>query len=289
MPTDGRITIVAYALGEKSFLDVNGDNVYGVGEDFQDLGDIFLDRKFDNFYKASDDQFVSVTTGETKACLPANSTLLASGVEIPSRPNTCSQTWGRAYVRRAIQTVLSTSGPRPLWGTAWHPNAVGVGGVCPDPVSLTVDYTSDMANKTGFRQFGLARLYGMATGGAVPFIVADANPEAFNPMAAGTVISAAGTDGLAVSVVGGTPVPNTSTPSSATISYKFDEKTSEGTIFVNFQSPSGLSTTVSQFISIKSFGSVVVGTVPVTPATTPATFTFSPDEAYRKSLLLCSN
>ena len=289
VPTDGRITVVAYALGEKSFLDVNGNNVYDVGEDFQDLGDIFLDRKFDNFYQQSDDQFVSVTTGDKSPCLTAASPLLAADVSIPSRPNTCNQSWGRAYVRRAIQTVLSTSDARPLWGKAWHPNAVGKGGECLKANELTDDYTDNVANKTLYRRFGAAPLYGISVGGVLVLIVADANSEAFNPMAAGTVISAVATDGLTASVVAGTPVPNTAAPTSAAISYKFDDKTTEGTIFVTFRSPSGLGTTVSQFISAKTYGATVVGTVPVVPATTPPTFTLSPDEEYRKSLLPCSN
>ena len=252
VPVDGRITIAAYALGEKSFLDVNGNNVYDAGEDFQDLGDIYLDRRFDNNYLASEDQFVSVSTNETKACLAATSALLKTDVFIPSRPATCSQTWGRAYVRRAIQTILSTSEARPLWGTSYPLSAVGPAGVCPAALRLTTDYTNEVANKLAFRLFGAASLYGMPIGGALSLIAADANPEAFNPMAAGTVISVAATDGLAVTVLGGTPVPSTVTPSSAQISYKFDDKTTSGTISVTFRSPSGLGVAVSQFLSINA-------------------------------------
>jgi hypothetical protein len=39
--TDGRITVLAYALGEESFVDNNGNNRYDAGEDFGDLGDPF--------------------------------------------------------------------------------------------------------------------------------------------------------------------------------------------------------------------------------------------------------
>jgi hypothetical protein len=49
-PTDGRVTVLAYALGEESFLDVNGNNVFDAGEDYQDLGDIFIDRLFNGSY-----------------------------------------------------------------------------------------------------------------------------------------------------------------------------------------------------------------------------------------------
>lgn len=48
-PADGRITILAYALGEESFADTNGNNLFDVGEDSQDLGEPFRnDRAITN-------------------------------------------------------------------------------------------------------------------------------------------------------------------------------------------------------------------------------------------------
>ncbi|MDZ7856677.1 Ig-like domain-containing protein [Sphaerotilus sp.] len=43
-PTDGRVTVVAYAQGEESFDDADGDNQYTQGETYLDLGPIFLDK-----------------------------------------------------------------------------------------------------------------------------------------------------------------------------------------------------------------------------------------------------
>jgi protocatechuate 3,4-dioxygenase beta subunit len=40
-PADGRITVLAYALGEESFVDSNGNNRYDAGEPFTDLGEPF--------------------------------------------------------------------------------------------------------------------------------------------------------------------------------------------------------------------------------------------------------
>ena len=40
-PADGRITILAYALGEESFTDTNGNNFADAGETFQDLAEPF--------------------------------------------------------------------------------------------------------------------------------------------------------------------------------------------------------------------------------------------------------
>jgi hypothetical protein len=250
LPVDGRVTVVAYSLGEKSFLDVNGNNVYDAGEDFQDLGDIFLDRKFDNFYNASEDQFVSVSTGETKACQPAASALLGMDVSIPSRPSTCSQAWGRAYVRRAVQTIFSTSSARPLWGLSRPAEAKAPNGTCAAPISLITHYVNDVAQRSDFMPFGAEGLYKMPAAGVLYFTAADANPVAYNPVSAGTAIAAKATDGLSVTVLGGSPVPSTSSPTGVGISYKFDDKTSSGTVAVSFTSPSGLVFTVSQYISI---------------------------------------
>ncbi len=275
VPVDGRITVVAYALGEKSFLDTDGNNVFTQGEQFQDLGDIFLDRKYDNYYDAAEDQFVSVSKGDNKACIAAASDLLATDVSIPSRPNTCSQAWGQAYVRRAVQTIFSTSSPRPLWGTSWNPNAVGVNGTCANPISLLTHYDTGNKVELSFRYFGAASLYAVPAGGTLSLIAADANPIAFNPMAAGTVVSVAASDGLTVNVLGGSPVADSGTPTGVAISYKFDDKTSDGTIAVTFKSPSGLATAVSQFISMRTIGANVVAG--------------SPDEAYRRTLAPCNN
>ncbi|MTV40578.1 Ig-like domain-containing protein [Duganella radicis] len=40
-PADGRVTVLAYALGEESFVDSNGNNRYDAGEPYTDLGDPF--------------------------------------------------------------------------------------------------------------------------------------------------------------------------------------------------------------------------------------------------------
>ena len=115
---------------------------------------------------------------------------------------------------------------------------------------MTTHYVNDAKVEADFVQFGYGDLYGVANGGSIVFTVADENPVAFNPMAAGTVISAAATDGLAVSVAGGSPVPNSSKPHQAGINYKFDDKTRSGTITVTFRSPSGLGTSIAQDISM---------------------------------------
>ncbi len=46
-PYGGRSTILAYAIGEESFVDVNGNDEYDFGESFEDLSEAFLDKNED--------------------------------------------------------------------------------------------------------------------------------------------------------------------------------------------------------------------------------------------------
>ncbi|MDC8785483.1 hypothetical protein [Roseateles koreensis] len=257
IPADGRMTVLAYALGEKSFLDVNGNNVYDTGEDFQDLGDIFLNRKFNGTYDAAADQYISLSTGASGACATSTSTLLARDTAaIPVVPNTCSGAWGRAYVRRAVQTILSTSAANPVWGKSWPKFSDGTSmvaaptGSCPSSITRMTSY--DAAGNmvtSNYYPFGTAGLYGVGSSGALAFMASDANSVAFNPMAAGTTVGVAATDGLTVGVIGGSPVPSTANPTAVLISYKFTAPATSGTISVTFTSPSGLATTVGQYVT----------------------------------------
>ena len=247
-PADGRITVLAYALGEESFIDLNGTNVYAAGDPFQDLGDIYLDRLYNNFYNSNDDQFISTSlSGNTSACAaipPAYQSLLKTDVSIPSRPGTCDGVWGKAYVRRAVETVLSTSDAYPLWYSA--PGGL-YGGSC---VSLIVPpgYSSDASETpiTGsFIPLLGAGLSGVGASSTYSFLVADSNTIRLNPMAAGTTIAAAATTGVTATILGGTPVPNTSEASFATFSVAFATGTNSGTVTLIFTSPGGLATAIT--------------------------------------------
>lgn len=249
-PADGRVTVVAYALGEESFLDINGNNVYDPGEDYQDLGDVFLDRLFNNSYNAAEDQFFSLSLSGAQACLSAASDILKVDATIPSRPNSCVAGWGRAYVRRAVETVFSTSSARPLYGTRLPSGSYA--STCPVPTPLTTSYdAAGTAIKTSFYPFGSVGVYNLPAAGVISLIAADANPVSFNPMAAGTVIAASATDGLTVNVVGGSPVPSSGSPTNAAVNYKF-ETASSGTITMTFTSPSGFATAVPVFVSTQA-------------------------------------
>jgi hypothetical protein len=43
-PANGRVTVIAYAQGEESFSDTDGDNRYTLGELFDDQGPVFIDK-----------------------------------------------------------------------------------------------------------------------------------------------------------------------------------------------------------------------------------------------------
>ena len=254
-PADGRITILAYALGEESFIDLNGTNVYASNDPFQDLGNIYLDRYFNNTYNANDDQFISTTLSNSSACAaipPAYNSLLGLNGSIPSIPGTCDGVWGKAYVRRAIQTVLSTSAANPHWASGFA--ALGsASGSCPMD-SLVVGYASD-ETPVSLRFYPLAgtALYGAGT---YSFLVSDANAIRLNPVAAGTTIVVNGTPGVTPQLLGGSPVPSTAEASYATFSFSFVTGTPAGTVTLTFTSPKGLATSVS---------------IPVFAGTTPTT------------------
>ncbi|MBH9552432.1 hypothetical protein [Inhella gelatinilytica] len=268
-PRDGRITILAYALGEKSFLDLNGNNQFDTGEPFQDLGDVFIDRLFNVVYtsgnqisagfNSTEDQLISLQLPNVdyKSCEAPGSSLLWLSTSIPSL-NTGSRCTAsmRAYVRRATQTILSTSAANPVWGTRLPQGSyVDAGSSCPVPITRLTGYDgNEVPSTTTIFPTGTTKLYGQGVAGGLSFLAADANAIAFNPMAAGTTVTASGTEGLTVAVVGGSPVPSTGSPSGVYLSYKFDlSKADEGVATVTLRSPiTGTGTTFSQFISTRA-------------------------------------
>ncbi|MDZ7591705.1 MAG: hypothetical protein U5L05_13735 [Rubrivivax sp.] len=265
-PVDGRVTITSYALGEESFLDTNGNNVRDAGEPFQDLGNIFKDRNFDGIYSATVDEFVPLAVNNSLDCAVPGNNLLLLDASIPSMPATCDGAWsgaGQVYVRRATETVLSTSAARPLWASTR-----GLDASCR---KITLQVGPNPNQTAPFTLVAGDTWYG-GKDGTLSFIAADANPgrlnpgidptapafdrnnvanweqlPRYNPMAAGTVISASTpTAGLTVTLGGGSPVPSTTEASHASVAYSFtDDEVFGGVIFVTFRSPSGTGTTVS--------------------------------------------
>ena len=258
-PVDGRVTITSYALGEESFLDLNGNNIRDAGEPFQDLGNIFKDRLFDGLFDPAVDEYIPLAVNNSAACIAPSHPLLALDPSIPSMPGTCDGVWsgaGQVYVRRAAETVLSTSAGRPLWA--------GTSGLDATCRKVTLQVGPSVSSTAIFTAAGSDTWYGTGAAGTLSFIVGDANPgrvnlatglfdpangfpyPRLNPMAAGTTVTASTpTSGFAVSVGGGSPVPSTTEASTATVAYNFtDPLVSSGVVFVTFTSPSGVGSTV---------------------------------------------
>jgi hypothetical protein len=255
-PADGRITILAYAIGEETFKDLNGNNVYDCGEPFQDMGDPYRDRWFDGVFDIVNDEFVPLqlpaSSNAGTACSQPNPETPETRLDItiPSVPSTAGGAtagdgrWSRQiYVRRAIETVLSTSSSRPLWPFASSPTyATG------SPVTLRVGperlppataATATLAPVSGTTIASAGKI------GTLTFLLADANDVRLNPMPAGTTVAVEATSGLTVKVVGGSPVPATLEASTAAISYEFSDTTPSGDMTIRISSPRGLTTVVS--------------------------------------------
>lgn len=236
-PDDGRVTIIGYALGEESFKDLNGNNVYDLGEPFQDLGNIYRDRNFDGIYDAANDEYVSLSIAASSGCVASTDPILQLNRTIPTIAGTCDGVWGRAYVRRATETVLSTSSSDPVW-----PLGSAGAGLAASTVSLR---TGPTAAQTNFGRVSGTILSGLGASGSFAILVRDNNPIRLNPVAAGSTISVTATKGVTAAVLGGSPVPSTSDATIAAISYEFAASTPSGTVFINVTSPKGLTTSLS--------------------------------------------
>lgn len=134
--TAGRVTVLAYALGEESFTDLNGDNIYNQGEPFNDLGDAFLDSNENGVWDAGE-QFIPFNAGAGTLCSING---IASSPYAPSKSNACDQQWGSAHVRQDQVIVMSGSNAyinrtRPTPGYATD-LAYSMGGACSKAISF---------------------------------------------------------------------------------------------------------------------------------------------------------
>lgn len=87
-PADGRVDVVAYAQGEETFVDADGNQQYTAGESFNDLGKVFVD--------ANENDVMDLATGEFVAGLDAN-----------------GQWDGNTYVRVSRRFVLANASREP--------------------------------------------------------------------------------------------------------------------------------------------------------------------------------
>ncbi|HEY5634657.1 MAG TPA: Ig-like domain-containing protein, partial [Burkholderiaceae bacterium] len=99
-PTNGRLRVAAYAVGEEHFDDLNSNNRYDAGEPFFDQGYLFLDRNENGSYQ-SPERVIPYLTAQSGAC--------GANPLTASVPNTCDGVWGRAHVRQQATFVFSGS------------------------------------------------------------------------------------------------------------------------------------------------------------------------------------
>ena len=264
-PLDERVTVLAYAIGEESFLDLAGTNVYQAGDPFQDLGNVVKSKQFDGHYDAANDEVVSLSdlgsaAGGSSCVTSFNLNTypqFALPNSVPNQPTTCDGVWtGKTYVRRAVETVFSSTTPNPMLDPALLPASCNSQSILITPPSLGSQVlvyplfsvpapNTVIANPTIY--------VGTATSGGFTFIASDDNPVRLNPMAAGSLVSATTTDATLISaaqvaVTGGTYVyPSTSDAQSVGVNYTFATLSGggiaqSGNIQLNFVSkPSGTS------------------------------------------------
>lgn len=113
-PSNGRVTVLAWAQGEENFTDTGTptNNVYDSGEAFDDLGQPYLDKDEDGLYDVGSDVTAGTAPG-AQAC-PAGP---------QSVPNTCDGAWSRALVRESA--VITFSGDVPFLADTSGPTASG--------------------------------------------------------------------------------------------------------------------------------------------------------------------
>lgn len=120
MPADKRVTILAYALGEESFIDANGNNLFDNGEAYTDLGEPFRnDRAITGYNANSGDDAYSAGNAVRASGEPyidsngsgswdvAGDGLYNGVLRGASSVNTTAA--NTVHVRRALVQVLSTS------------------------------------------------------------------------------------------------------------------------------------------------------------------------------------
>ncbi len=244
-PADARVTVLAYAIGEESFLDLAGSNVYQAGDPFQDLGNVVKSKLYDGQYNPASDEVVSLSalgaTSSGAACVSSAASYpqFALNNRVPNQPGTCDGTWsGKTYVRRDIETVLSSTGPNPMLPAALLSSNCAAQTIYAAPQTLgsavrvfPVSFVNNTVNPAQLISNPTIYVGTNTTAGSFLILAADDNPVRINPMAAGSFISAApvsnsGLDSASVAVTGGTyAYPSTSDAQYIPINFAFSSTT----------------------------------------------------------------
>lgn len=173
-PADGRVEVVAYAVGEESYIDANLNLQYDSGESFADLGQVYLDKNENGLLDSANGEYV---TGD-----PVNGA------------------WdSNTYVRANRRLILSNtvSAPR-FFGTTVDSN----GNLVCSNVAITAQPAATLA-------LGL----GGACRASYTFCVRDATTAADalggNPIASGSTVEVTTNATGASASVDNSPIPST--------------------------------------------------------------------------------
>ncbi|MCH4246740.1 MAG: Ig-like domain-containing protein [Acinetobacter populi] len=104
-PADGRVSVLAYVEGDKSYTDVNGDNTYTIGTDklTSNIGSFFRDDNENNTYDSANGEFKydRVLLGNSQDCA-------ASTFTQPNIAGTCDDQLA-AILRRQVVIYFASS------------------------------------------------------------------------------------------------------------------------------------------------------------------------------------
>jgi len=108
-PIDGRVVVMAYAIGLPDFVDVNNNFQFDAGDYFYPLGDAFLDANKNDVYDPGGTS-LSITNGDIDQCFPYVLTSPPKCISNPdNHPATTSSTtgFGPVYLRRSLVVFFS--------------------------------------------------------------------------------------------------------------------------------------------------------------------------------------
>ena len=101
-PANGRVAILAYAVGTKDYLDLNKDNTFNGSDTLIQMGDPFRDDDESGDYSAINDRF-SIPLEGTSACT-------GFGEPVPAIENTCNSNLA-TIVRQQVILMNASSNP----------------------------------------------------------------------------------------------------------------------------------------------------------------------------------
>lgn len=261
-PLNGRVTVLAYALGEESFVDTNGNNLYDAGEPFTDLGEPFRNDRAvtiananftddgwnlgNNAVRAAGEQYID---SNGNGSWDATGDKLYNGVlRGPSTVNTTLA--NTIHVRQALVMVLSNSHPAVTWLD--NPTAV--------PPVLALAHCVD---NTGFVNDTRTFRFAIRDTNTTVFAKNTAAPGqptdlAGNPLPAGTTITFSTSNGVILGDGAPIIIPPTSSPSAIDWTYSVQmisdasqsppggactNLITSGTLTIKVTTPSGVVTT----------------------------------------------